>query len=292
VAGALAVVVWDVARRHWTPNLTVSTEHYTINSSATAEQAEEIGIVAEILYTAYGDFLRTLDITPRRSGRLKIKLFRDREEFRFCNRVRGWAEAFYRKPYCYQYYSAAEVNPYHWMVHEATHQLNEEVADLSLAQWLEEGIASYFGTSRIVGNELVLGEIDTNTYPIWQIHSLAASGDLKMDKDNNSIIPLRSIISGQEGPDMDEFFNLYYLHWWSLTHFLFHGEDGKYRAGVVPLLQGDCGIEDFERHIGDIERIEQEWYEYVRDVKRELDGRRTPPTVLAETRGRSEHPTR
>ena len=45
----------------------------------------------------------------------------------------GWAEAFYREPYCRAYFSDREVNPYHWMLHESVHQLNREVARLKLA---------------------------------------------------------------------------------------------------------------------------------------------------------------
>ena len=284
----LVGIGWDVGRRHWNPDHTVNTERYTIYSTATVVQTEEIGVVAEILYAAYGEFIKTLGVSPQGAGKLKIKLFKDREEFRFHNRVRGWAEAFYRKPYCYQYYSADEVNPYHWMVHEATHQLNEEVAGISPAKWLEEGIAEYFGTSRIISNELVLGEIDTNTYPVWWTHTLAVSGDPESDKANNSVIPLRSIISGSGGPEMDEFFNLYYLHWWSLTHFLFQGEGGKYREGVVQLVSSDCDIEAFEEHVGRIEQVETEWYEYVLAMKRELAGRGTPRTVLTGISRRSD----
>ncbi len=36
--------------------------------------------------------------------------------------------------------------------------------------------------------------------------------DLETDNNNGSVIPLRSIISGSGGPDIDEAFNLYYVH--------------------------------------------------------------------------------
>lgn len=278
----LAVVGWDIGRRHWSPDITITTDHYRIYSTATAEQTQEIGVVAEILHTGYMTFLHQLTVSPQSRDKLKIKLFKDRDEFRLCNRVRGWAEAFYRKPYCYQYYSAEEFNPYHWMVHEATHQLNAEVAGFSLAKWLEEGIANYFGTSRIIDNRLSLGDIDTNTYPVWWIHTLATSGDLESDKGNMSVIPLRSIISGSGGPDMDKFFNLYYLHWWSLTHFLLHYQDGKYCYGLTQLIGSACDAIAFERHIGNIEHVEREWYAYVLDLKRQLSGRQTPPVILVQ----------
>ena len=276
LAICLAAVGWDKGRRHWSPDITVTMDHYVIYSTATPEQTREIGVVDEILYTRYITFLHELGSTPQSHGELKMKLFRDRDEFRFCNRVRGWAEAFYRRPYCYQYYSAGEANPYHWMTHEATHQLNAEVAGFDLAKWLEEGVAAYFSTSRVIGDRLSLGEIDPDTYPVWGIDILATSGELQSDKRNVSVIPLRSIVSGSGGPDMDDFVNLYYLHWWSLTHFLLNDQDGKYRDGLARLLHSDGDVSAFERHIGDIENIEQKWYEYVLDLKRQLAARPAP----------------
>lgn len=266
----VSVIAWDCARRRWKPDLTITTEHYLIQSTATAEQTKNVGRVAEILHTEYIAFLDQLGITAKPHAPLKMKIYKDRDEFRFCNRIRGWAEAFYRRPYCHQYFPKHEVNPYHWMVHEATHQLNNEVADFSLPKWLEEGIAEYFGTSQIVSNRLMLGAIDTNTYPIWWINYLASSGSLEDDKTNISVIPLRSIISGSGGPKMNTEFNLYYLHWWSLSHFLFQHEDGKYINGIAQLIASKGDTKAFEKHIGNIEDIEQEWYTHVQALKSEL----------------------
>jgi len=268
----IAIVGWRAVRQYWSPKLTITTSHYTIDSTATPEQTREIGTVADTLYAAYMRFLPELGVDPQPHGKLKMKLYRDRNEFRRCNPTCGWAEAFYRRPYCHQYYSSEEVNPYHWMVHEATHQLNAEVAGLSVSQWLEEGIACYFSTGQIVDDRLVPGRIDANTYPVWHATYLAMTGDLEVDKANASVIPLRVIISGSGGPDMDRAFNLYYLHWWSLAHFLLQHQDGKYRNGVSKLIHTDCGIEAFEQHIGDIEQIELEWYRHVFKLKRELAG--------------------
>ena len=49
--GVLLVVLgWDSGRRWWSPGSHVETAHYAIESSATPEQTEEIGRVAEIVY--------------------------------------------------------------------------------------------------------------------------------------------------------------------------------------------------------------------------------------------------
>ena len=77
--------------------------------------------------------------------KMLLKIYSSRKELKRANPLSGWAEAFYREPYCHQYIEAENENrPYHWMVHEATHQLNNEVSQFELPQWAEEGIACYF----------------------------------------------------------------------------------------------------------------------------------------------------
>jgi hypothetical protein len=279
LALAVAIFAWVRMPRHWSSRVTLETEHYAIQSSATEEQTREIGQVVEIVYAGYRQLMSDLQRTIQPHPKLGVKLFKDRSEFRQCNGIFDWAEAFYKPPFCYQYYSADEVNPYHWMMHEATHQLNAEAAHLRLAQWLDEGLACYICTSRIVDDSLRLGEIDTNTYPVWWFDSMKLSGDLDADKKNETTIPLRAIVSGQGGPSMNRHFNLYYLHWWSLTHFLLHYEDGKYKPGLGRLIADGGGLAAFEKHLGPIEGIEKQWYDYLVELQKRTR-RPTPPVRL------------
>ncbi len=272
----LAFVAWDTVRRHWSPDVVEETEHYVIYSTATPDQTAQIGRVAEIVYAGYRRLADQLGCEMHPHPKLRMKLFKDRDEFRHCNRIRGWAEAFYREPYCHQYYSSGEIHPYHWMMHEATHQLNAEAAKLTLPEWLDEGLACYVSTSCIVDGTLVLGRVDTNTYPVWWLDSMATSGDLESDTRAVTVIPLRRIISERGGPDMDDHVNLYYLHWWSLAHFLMEYQDGIYRAGLQRLLAGRADLSAFEKYVGQVETIEGQWHEHVLDLKRHLAGRVMP----------------
>ncbi len=201
---------WDCWHRRWSPSITQETEHYIVYSTASPEQTQKIGDVVETLYGAYHDFFGDAFGANVGDAKLKLKLFGDRDKFRRCNRVRGWAEALYRKPYCYAYYSATELNPYHWMLHESVHQLNREISQLKPPKWIDEGIAEFFGTSGIVGNLMRPGIIDRHTYPIWHLDSMSLSGDLAQDKSAGQIIPLKVILTGKGGPKMKEYFNLYY----------------------------------------------------------------------------------
>jgi hypothetical protein len=267
----LGVAAWKYVPRPWKPSLTIETAHYSIASTATREQTEEIGRVVEILYLSYSNQFGSLPTFQVQHPKLKLRLYKDRGEMRRVNPSLGWAEAYYRKPYCRAYYSAGESNPYHWMLHEAVHQLNEEVAHLNLSKWLEEGIADYFATSRIHGQQLALGEIDPNTYPVWWIDTIATAPDLKTNLANGSVIPLRSIISNSGGPSLSREFNLYYLHWWTLTHFIF--EDERHRHAGIALMQRGGGTEAFEQLIGPIDSIQVEWHRHVQRMKAAMEGK-------------------
>lgn len=270
LAVAVGVAAWRWVPRPWHPVLCLDTPHYVILSSATRAQTEEIGQLVEQLYSAYSNRFGALSTFSPNHPKLQMKLYKDRRQFRRVHPGLGWAEAFYRPPFCEAYYSAAEVNPYHWMLHEAVHQLNAEVGRLSLQPWLEEGLAEYFSTSRIVHGQLRPGTVDPNTYPVWWIELLATEPDLAANIRNGSVIPLRAIITGHGGPSMNRRFNLYYLHWWTLTHFIVETE--PYRQSVLRLVQEGGSAEAFERLLGPMDQVQDRWHTYVRHLKQVLAG--------------------
>lgn len=156
------------------------------------------------------------------------------------------------------------------MVHEATHQLNAEVAGFPKHQWLDEGLATYFGTSRIERGKLVPGRIDADTYPIWHLWNTGLTGSLDKDIDDGRWIPIRALITGKDAPNIASNVNRYYIQYWSLSHFLFHGENGRYATGYKQLIAEGGTLTNFERLIGPADRIEYEWYRYLRGKIAEL----------------------
>ena len=264
----LGFTAWKFTPRYWKPTVTIQTQHYVIASTATHGQTEEIGRVVEILYNTYSNRFGTLPTFSTNHPKLQLILYKDPAEFRRINPGRGWAEAFYKKPYCRAYYSVGESNPYHWMLHEAVHQLNEEVAHLKLMKWLEEGSAEYFSTSRFQSNRLVLGTIDPDAYPVWWHDEIAKEPDLQNNLQNGSVIPLRAIITDRGGPRLNSHVNLYYLHWWTLTHFVFerHGEK------ATELIKTGGSIGSFEKIFKNVETIQPDWHSHVRRIKAALNG--------------------
>jgi hypothetical protein len=244
---------------------TFETAHYAILSTADDTETRHVGAAVEALRNAYAEMFPGR--VPASAGdRLRLTLYADQRQFKANNRSRPWAEAYYLRPVCYAYVAADAPSPYHWMLHEATHQLNAEVARLPKYRWVEEGLGTYFGTSRYEGGRLWPGRIDPETYPIWHLHRMHLSGSLDADIRAGRWIPIEALITGIDAPPIDANVNLYYLQYWSLSHFLFHGGNGRYAAGYRRVIAEGGTLENVRRYIGPPERLEGEWYEYLQSL--------------------------
>lgn len=242
------------------------TDHYRIHYTAAAEQADRVASAVEKLYAGYTSvFPPTGAAAP---GKLILVLYRDRTEFRSNNRSSAWAEAYYIKPACYAYFDAEAENPYHWMLHEATHQLARQVSGFRRNRWIEEGLASYFSASKLDASGVQLGTLDAKAYPIWWVGHFQLTGDPARDAAAGKFIPIEVLLTGQGGPNPDLKFNLYYVDAWSLTHFMFHYENGKYADAYKQFLAQGSTLDAFVSLIGPIEKIQAEWYQYLQEQAR------------------------
>jgi hypothetical protein len=242
------------------------TSHYRIHYTGTREQAELVAGAVEKLHAAYASvFPQTSPVAPEK---LILVLYKDRPEFKLNNRSSRWAEAYYLPPACYAYFDAAAENPYHWMMHEATHQLARQVSGFRRNRWIDEGLASYFSTSMLAASGVQLGAIDETAYPIWWIGHFDLTGDAVHDAAAGNFIPLEVLLTGQGGPDPNLKFNLYYVDAWSLTHFMFHYERGKYAQTYGQFLAKGATRDDFAALIGPVERVQEEWYRYLVELQR------------------------
>lgn len=237
----------------------LETAHYRIATTATSAQAREVATAVEALHTAFAAFFPDAPAGRADGRKLQLVLYRDQAEFKRHNRSSPWAEAYYLPPACHAYYAQGQRNPVHWMLHETVHQLAREVARFPKTRWSDEGLAAYFGASRIVEGKLVPGSVDPDTYPVWWLPHLALSGDIDDDIAKGRLIPLRAIIEGN-GPPIGEHVNTYYLQFWSLTHFLLHHEGGRHAPAYRRLLARGGSLRDFESAFGPIGQVQAAWY--------------------------------
>lgn len=238
----------------------IETAHYTIGSTATHAQTEETGRAMEQLHAAWRKrFAHLPQAAP--VAKLQVRLYGTRAEFKAFNNRVPWAEAMYVPPECRAYVGDG-ANPWHWMLHEGAHQLAREVMGFKRARWSDEGLASYFGSSRVDDAGLQPGTFDPNAYPIWWLPQFRFSGDVTADARDGRIIPLRALIE-DTGPPRAAYVNLYYIEYWSLAHFLLHGEGGRHARGFERLLANGATLPDFEREIGPVEQVQAAWYAHL-----------------------------
>jgi hypothetical protein len=64
--------------------------------------------------------------------------------------------------------------------------------------------------------------------------------------------------------------NLYYIHWFSLVHFLLEVEQGKYRQAFMACVKTPSGLEAFEENIGPYQLIEPQWYQHLLQITESL----------------------
>lgn len=241
----------------------VQTEHYAITTTADETRTQRVARAVEALHGAHAAFFPGHARRDLGDTRLKLTLYAHQAQFKANNYSSSWAEAYYLRPICYAYYAGNESNPYHWMIHEATHQLNAEVAGFPKHKWVDEGLATYFGTSRIEAGRLIPGRIDPDTYPVWHLWNTGLTGNLDRDIASGRWIPIHALITGIDGPSIHSNVNRYYIQYWSLSHFLFHGEGGRHADGYRRLIAEGGTLENFRRHIGPPERIEAAWYRHL-----------------------------
>jgi len=248
----------------------VDTAHYRITTTADEAQTRQVGDAAEALHAAWLAFFHALPGVQERAdaataaGKLRLTLYANRAEFQANNRSSWWAEAYYRRPVCYAYFPKNERSPYQWMVHEATHQMNTEVGALRLAKWANEGLSDYFSTSVLRDGRLQPGRIDPDTHPVWHLATMGLTGSLDRDVREGRIIPLRALITGIDAPPIERNVNRYYIEYWSLVHFLLHGDHGRHAAAFRRVLARGGTLEAFTEEIGPPEKIELAWYQDLR----------------------------
>jgi len=99
--------------------------------------------------------------------------------------------------------------------------------------------------------------------PIWWLSALGLSGDLSRDMADKKIMSIMSIINDEKPLKMNQHVNLYYIHWFSLVHFLLEGEQGKYRKTFMACVKTPSGLEAFEENIGPYQVIGPQWYQHL-----------------------------
>ena len=242
------------------PQEVLTTQHFSIHTSATEEQTASVGTAVEALHRSYMNMLG-LGATEQK---FTLVLYRDQAEFKKQNRSAPWAEAYYKRPYSFAYPGSGQ-NPYHWMLHEVAHQLLTEASGYKLKRWLNEGMAGYLGSSKFTAGQLQLGEPDSATYPIWWLGEVRFDQSSEPNFSGSQMPSLQQLIE-ETGPQVSENVNSYYIAWWSLVHYLMQGDGGTHRDGTLKLLGRGGDPKSFQTLIGSYADIEPRWHLHLRGL--------------------------
>ncbi|RZA18006.1 MAG: DUF1570 domain-containing protein [Lysobacteraceae bacterium] len=235
----------------------VATRHYRIHSEATPAQTDAVAGALEKLHASYAQVFPV----PAASTPLTVVLYRDRATFKRNNRSAPWAEAYYRRPLAFAYPGDAP-NPHHWALHEAAHQLLAEAGGFTLPRWLGEGLASCFGAGTLDAGGLHTERPDPDAYPVWWLRDVRAAPDGQPTFAGQPLLRLQDLVEGT-GPPVGAHVNHYYVAWWSLAHYLLHGDGGSHRQALVQLVRAGGDAADFRRLVGDYAQVEPRWHAHL-----------------------------
>lgn len=251
-----------VNQKHpYIPSKIITTSHFIIRSTASSEQTRDVSDAVENLYRVYAATFHL----ENPNKKFQLVLYRDQAEFKANNLGPSWAEAYYKMPYSYAY-PGERGNPYHWMLHEATHQLLTEGSGYRLRRWINEGTAAYFGASRLTQNNLELGTPDPAAYPIWWLKEIEEKPNKEIYFDGEALFPLRAVIEDSDLP-ISTGVNHHYIAYWSLVHFLIEGENGKYHQHFLQLVKRGGDPAAFKELIGSYDEIEPQWKRHLITLK-------------------------
>jgi hypothetical protein len=144
---------------------------------------------------------------------------------------------------------------WHVVQHEGFHQFANAVIGGDLPTWLNEGLAEYFGEGIFTGDGMVTGVI-----PPSRCKRVQAEITGKRFKSIQTMMLLSHELWNLEMSGAN------YDMAWSMTHFLAHGDNGKYQAAFSNFVR-DIGRhrpwdKAWEANFGSAEGFEQKWREW------------------------------
>lgn len=244
------------------------TDHYVVKTDISDKAAAFYAMHLEAIRRLYTE---KLGFKPEGKEKARVYLFEtkegymtyaelstdDRPEF-----TSGYYHPHYRELLLYD--DLKREQSLRVLYHEGFHQFLHQILPKP-PYWFNEGVAEFFGASKVEGGQVTA----TGLVQEGRLDNVRAMLEMKTSKPFAEIInaPPREFYGG--GP---EEISLRYAQAWSMVHFLFRFENGKY----LPLLrdyykslregagQGDAFKAAFAK--ANLTQMEKEWKEYVKKL--------------------------
>lgn len=239
------------------------TKYYTIFSDLDEEGVREANLRMTLLFEEY--LRRTKDYAGRPSTQLPFYLFANQEQYVAASGLPGSAGVYMRRGEHRVLMALADPrygeNVWSTVQHEAFHQFVDQAIGGGVPQWINEGLAEYFGEAIFTGEGYALGIV-----PVTRLRYVK-----QMIKSRNHL-PFEEIMQlsnrrWNQALSTPEQATANYTLAWSFIHFVAHDPKKKYRKDFVRFLADVSDEKDYQKvwaqRMGrDAEKIQKRWAQY------------------------------
>jgi tetratricopeptide (TPR) repeat protein len=244
------------------------TPHYSITTDISPEVAQQYGDRLEVVFAHYAEVLKKF-YTPGPMRKPRVTVFASASNyyayFSLLSEDRGEHTLGVYRPALNEFvlFESTDVDEtLHTLYHEAFHHFVTLLAGYSVPTWFNEGMAEYMGAIRVKD-----GRVAERNRVLLGRYLL-----IRQMIDEDRSVPFREIL--QEGAH--EFYGpksgVNYAQAWSMIHFLFEYQNGKYRSRIdryMEALRDQKSLPQCYEAVfaADAETLEKEWKEFVRTLK-------------------------
>lgn len=222
------------------------------------EQAREIAIRMTAMFREYQT--RTAGFSGRVQGKLPFYVYTREEDYNAAGGMPGSAGVFMGDKLLACVGNELTSESWHVIQHEGFHQFVHYTMGEQIPQWLNEGLAEYFGEAIYTGDGFVSGVIPAGRLKRIQNHF--KQGDFHS-------LPELLTITNEEWNARLSIVN--YDQSWATVQFLAHADDNKYQKGFADYIgavsRGRPDAQAWRDAIGQTQACEERWKSFWTDLK-------------------------
>jgi uncharacterized protein DUF1570 len=231
------------------------TRYYLIHSDLAPVDVHEAGVRLTVMAELY--HRRTRNFAGVVRQRLPVYLYRERSRYYAAGGVPGSAGVYTGDRLMAHAAVKDRRSLWHALQHEGFHQFAHQVIQGPLPIWVNEGLAEYFGDAIWTGDGMVTGIIPSSR--LRRVKEMIRA---------NYVLPFLEMLRMEHETWNQQLASRNYDQAWSMTHFLVHADDGKYRKAFEQFISDVASgrpwemafVNRFGRDIRAFERRYAQWW--------------------------------
>jgi len=226
------------------------TQYYILVTDVPREQAQEASLRMTKMAEEY--HTRTRDFSGAIRQKFPFHLYRHREDYLADGGKPGTSGLFNGTELRAVGGERLDDRTWHTVQHEGFHQFAAAVIGGERPTWVNEGLAEYFGEALFTGNGYISGII-----PDWRYKRI------KEEIREGKFLPFEKMMTMSLEEWNARVAIVNYDQAWSMTHFLAHGDNGKYQkafaAFMIDLSKGKPPTNAWRDNFGPADGFEERW---------------------------------